>query len=217
VIGHLGPGQRPLIWAAGERSLRLDEQLEAFSKYAALRTPQSWAAWHGGPVLALWPESRDLAELGRDRRVTALCVLGRPADRRLNGAWAAAAGASILTAEGVVPAPARELHPVVIEALRALTNVVDHDNRLTGPADRRHAVVTLMTLRHGGYRPDPDGIRAWALANAWPVDSANRLRELAAKIQAGVEIRARGRDAYPRPELLRLWRDGATTAAPQAR
>lgn len=213
MIGHLGPGQKPLIWAPEVRSLRLDGELEAFSKYAALRTPQSWAAWHGGPVLALWPESRDLAELGRDRRVTALCVLGRPADRRHNGAWVAATGAAILTAEGVLPAPARELHPVVVEALRALTTLVDHDHRLTRPADLRHAVVTLTTLRHGGYRIDPDGVCGWALAHGWPEDSATRLRELAAKIQAGVEIRARGLDSYPRPELLRRWRDGAAAAA----
>jgi hypothetical protein len=210
VIGHLGPGQKPLVWAPGEQSLCLDPELEAFSRCAAVRTPQSPAAWHGGPVLALWPESCDLAELAHDGRVTALCVLGRRTDQRDNVAWVAATGATVLNAGGVPPARPHRLHPVVIEALRTLTSLVDHQNQLTASMDRRHAVVTLSTLRHGGYRLDPEGIRAWALAAAWPAGGARRLGELATKVQAGVALRARGFDSYPRPELLRLWCDGAT-------
>jgi hypothetical protein len=212
VIGHLGPGQKPLIWAPDERSLRYDAELEAFARYATVRTPRSGAAWHGGPVLALWPRIGDLDELARDRRATSICVLGHRAHQKEDIAWLAATGGTVLTVEGVLPAPSRDLHPVVAEALRTLTNLVDLPNHLIGSRDRRHAVVTLTTLRHGGYRLDADPIRTWALANDWTPAGAKLLGDLAAKVQAGVALRARGFDSYPRPELLRLWRDGAIAA-----
>jgi hypothetical protein len=207
VIGHLGPGEKPLVLAADDGCLRYDAELEALSRYAAVRTPQSWPAWHGGPVLALWPRAAELDELARDPRVTAVCVLGRPTDQRDHVAWVAATGAAVLLADATSVAPLPDLHPVVAEALRTLTSLVDLPQHLAGSQDRRNAVVTLTTLRHGGYRLDADSIRAWAVAHDWTRAGARRLGELAAKVQAGVALRARGFDSYPRPELLRLWRD----------
>ena len=62
-----------------------------------------------------------------------------------------------------------------------------------------------ITLNDGGYHLSPDPIYTWAISNEWSARGAERLRELAAKFEAGKRPPLKG--GYPlRSDILDVWR-----------
>lgn len=158
--------------------------------------------WSGGPVLAAWPDREKLAEIADDHRTRALCVI--PWAEGDTTAWEHAAQPKRL-AGASAPAAGPQLHPVVVVGLTALTQMVNHANNLAGALDHRDAVAVLRTLHRGGYRLPADDVYAWALANGWPARGAERLREMASKIDAGRTVQLKG--PWPlRSDILEVWR-----------
>lgn len=101
------------------------------------------------------------------------------------------------------------LDPVVVQGLRTLSNLVNHDNNLTGAMDEDDAVAVLRTLHDGGYALPAELVHAWALANGWSQSGAVRLSKLARKIDTGTRPRLNG--LWPlREGILDTWRSEAS-------
>lgn len=159
--------------------------------------------WAGGPVLAAWPTRLSLMSIADDRRTRALCVV--PWIDGEIAAWQRAANPELLGDAQSTSASDAALHPVVVQGLTALSGMVNHGNNLAGGYDRRDAVAVLRTLHQGGYQL-PDGeVYAWTLAHGWPARGAERLRDLAEKIDAGRTVQLRGGSPL-RPDVLDRWR-----------
>lgn len=87
--------------------------------------------------------------------------------------------------------------------------MVNHANNLAGHMDHRDAVAVLRTLHQGGYPLPADEVYAWALAHRWPARGAERLRELAHKVDAGRTVQLKGQWPF-RSEILQIWQAEAT-------
>jgi hypothetical protein len=181
-----------LIVAPGRANVDHNSLLSEFVKRTGV-TVATWRSrlrdWHGGPVLAAWPTREKLGEIADDPRTAALCVV--PWVKGEVDAWAAAESPELLGRAAVNSSAA--LDPVVVEGLKTLTAMGEHGNNLAGSLDHRDAVAVLRTLKDGGYRLSPDLIYSWAIGNEWSARGAERLRELAAKFEAGEAASTQGR------------------------
>lgn len=167
------------------------------------------SGWSGGPVLAAWPSREKLAEIADDRRMRALCVI--PWLAKDTAAWEQGVGPERL--DGTEPVPNEpKLDPVVVIGLTHLTRSVNHGNNLVGALDHRDAVAVLRTLHRGGYRLPPDDVYTWALMHGWPGRGAERLRELAGRIDAGRTVQLKGGSPL-RADVLDLWRAQASSSS----
>lgn len=200
-------GGSVLVYAPGKQNIEHNQLLGAFCKQPGI-TVATWRTgawgWRGGPVLAAWPSRDKLAEIADHHGVRALCVV--PWAKGEVDAWAAAVKPELLL--GAEEQPVHAVDPVVVEGLKTLTSMVNHSNNLAGSMDRRDAVAVLTTLHRGGCRLDAEAIYAWALANGWPGRGAERLREMAQKIQSGVRMRIGGGSPFG-PAVLDRWREAA--------
>lgn len=200
-------GGQPLLYVPQRSTPENDPQLERLSRAVKTETWQTLrrGLWTGGPVFAAWPSAEKLAEIADDYRTTALVVLSW--NKRDVRAWAAASQPAMLSAGAATPAvPGPD--PVVVEALKTLTVLVNHANNLAGSMDKRDAIAVMLTLHDAGYRLQAEPIYAWALGNGWPARGAERLKQLVEKINSGTRPRLQG--AYPlRDDILTQWRAGA--------
>jgi hypothetical protein len=71
---------------------------------------------------------------------------------------------------------------VAIEALWALTYMVEPRNAWVGPWQREAAVEVLWSIYTRGCRPKPSEVKRWARLNGWSPDSAEQLRLLANEV-----------------------------------
>ncbi|MBO0881475.1 MAG: hypothetical protein J2P17_14250 [Mycobacterium sp.] len=157
--------------------------------------------WSGGPVLAVAPTRDKLAEIADDCRVRALCVV--PWNAHETAAWEQAVHPELLAgASATTVSP--DLDRVVVIGLTYLTHMVNHGNALAGALDHRDAVAVLRTLHRGGYRLPADAVYSWSLANGWPAGGAERLRDIASRIDAGRVVQLKGGSPL-RPDVLERW------------
>jgi hypothetical protein len=94
---------------------------------------------------------------------------------------------------------ARALDPVVVEALKSITQRVYHRRgprledwfrRYYNMQDRHSrdcVIAAFKHLKHGGYDFPPFLVRRWALANGWKESDAQLLDDYAAGVLAGVK------------------------------
>lgn len=164
------------------------------------------SGWSGGPVLAAWPSRQKLAEIADNSRTRALCVI--PWAEGETTAWEQAVRPELLAgATSAFIGPT--LDQVVAVGLTHLTEMVNHANNLAGSLDRRDAVAVMRTLHKGGYQLPAEAVYAWALAHGWPAAGAERLRELAEKIDAGSTVQLTG--SWPlRDDILQVWQAEAS-------
>ena len=203
----LATGGQPLLWAPTRDNIERNGLLRAAGATAGIATA-TWRSgldqWRGGPVLALWPSRQKLGDIADDRRTSALCVV--PGNARDVEGWIAAVDPELLG--DTTRAPAEALDPVVVEGLITLSRHVNHGNQLAGSLDHRDAVWVLKLLHGAGYRLPPAALYAWALAHDWPARGADRLRELAAKFEAGRLPRVRQSNPF-RADIVTQWRTAA--------
>jgi hypothetical protein len=197
-------GGQPLVFAPGMSNVRDVPLLEQFTKVqgVAVGTWRGIRDWHGGPVLAVWPNRVKLGEIADDRRTTALCVV--PWVSGELDAWQAAADPEVLGL-AVARIVTSTLDPVVIEGLKTLTAMVNHSNNLAGSLDRRDAVAVLRTLKKAGNALPASDVYAWSIANGWPTRGAERLRILASDFEAGKRPQMKGEFPF-RADILDTWR-----------
>ncbi|MGD8564153.1 MAG: hypothetical protein PVG03_16555 [Desulfarculaceae bacterium] len=95
--------------------------------------------------------------------------------------WARTWNPKILGQENQAPTELI-LEPVVIAALKSLTNRVNLSTGLSHPSDKEAADQMFRILKRNKYHLDPGEIRAWALRNGWSSRGADQLKKLAEKI-----------------------------------
>jgi hypothetical protein len=199
-------GGQVLLYVPNKRDLNSrDNHIAQFSKVPSV-VVGTWRGhtgdWSGGPVLAAWPSREKLAAIADDTRTRALCVI--PWNDQETTAWERAVRPELLSG-AVRTSGDTDLHPVVVVGLTHLTRMVNHANNLAGSLDHRDAVAVLRTLHKGGYRLPPDAVYSWVLANKWPARGAERLREIASKIDDGRVVQLKG--SWPlRDDILKTWR-----------
>lgn len=171
-------------------------------------TMRGGLAWSGGVVLAAWPARDSLAAMADDHRVRALCVI--PWDEDSTKSWEVAYKPHRLGGDAAPSVTA--LDPVVVVGLTQLTGMVNHANNLVGALDHRDAVAVLKLLHTGGYALPHDAVYEWALVHGWPARGAERLREMAAKIDAGRVVQMKGTSPLVSGTLTR-WQEKASESA----
>jgi len=124
---------------------------------------------------------------------------------------------------GINSSTARSLDPVVVEALKSMTERVyprrgprsiDKFRRYRGMLDsssRCHAISVFKQLKHAGYDFPPFLVRRWAITNDWKKTDAQLLDDYAAGVLAGV--RYHYQDTAGR-HSLQAWRSDADGKEP---
>lgn len=201
---HARVGGRILLLIPNKGTFHnMNTLLTEFAKLEAVTvdTLRGGLAWRGGTVLAAWPNRETLATIADDSRVKALCVI--PWLEQDTRAWEIAATPERL---GQSSAPeATPLDPVVVVALTQLTGMVNHANNLVGALDHRDAVAVLRLLHKGRYALPHEAVYEWVLSNGWPARGAERLREMAEKIDAGRTVQMKGPSPLA-PDTLKRWK-----------
>lgn len=106
---------------------------------------------------------------------------------------------AVIPGTPISAAGALEDNHVAIEALWALTYMVDPLSAWVGPWQRDAAIEVLWSIYTRGCRPKPSEVKSWARLNGWSPDSAEGLRLLANEV-------AQNR-AYPREPGFYWWPD----------
>jgi hypothetical protein len=160
--------------------------------------------WHGGPVLAVWPDKKILTALDDDYRITAICAV--PWALSSVSEWIRSRRAIDLLGKAQTAA-APKLHPVVEEALKGLTVGVNLGTALSHPTDKAMAVGYLRMLHRAHYALDPDEILAWAMGHGWSARGAQELAEVARGVAQGRAFRVEKNVLRPDAELLAVLKE----------
>jgi len=162
--------------------------------------------WNQQRVIALWPSERALQQLDEVSTIDALGVLTW--GLKEVAAWASGVGAIDLLAEAAPETPAIE-DPVILGALRSLTNSVNLSTGLAHPSDWDHALQMFRTLRKLGHKLEGEKIVAWAVANGWSYRHASDVGKLAGEIAAGKVKRTKsgGASWVPSAATIDHWRE----------
>lgn len=134
--GRMGEGDMLTLYVAVKSSLSntplLNDWLRRY-RDVELATARGFAMVSRGPVLALWPSAQGLGKL-LDRRgaLTALCVASWNHDEV--GPWVASARPEILDSarDEWGSTPETRLHPDLEEALVSMTQLINHNNTISG-------------------------------------------------------------------------------------
>jgi hypothetical protein len=201
-------GGEPLLYVPGRQNVDADPVVKRQSQQIATATWRTRppSGWRGGPVIAAWPDRVHLADIDGDRRTAALCVIGWTDND--TDAWLAAFSPMYLDGGPASAVSRTSTDPVIEEALKTLTEMVNHANNLAGTMDKRDAIDVLQRLHDAGHRLDPDAIYVWALANGWNAHGSERLQLLATQVGAGKRPRM-GMPSALRPDIVAVWREAA--------
>ncbi|HEY0874256.1 MAG TPA: DUF1889 family protein [Vicinamibacterales bacterium] len=195
-------GLAALIGDRALKDLRAGRSVKFGSASVTLTTSRKLTAHLTGQVvLALYMPAKDLARLD-DLHAAAICALPwMDDDVRV---WRQTWNSTDLTGSAA-PAPSTAaLSPVVIQALRSVTNGVNLSTGLSHPRDHDKAVWTFRILRDAGEPFNGPSVRAWAANNGWSVRGADDLSEVAEKIRTGKRIQVGERPW--KDDILEQWR-----------
>lgn len=121
--------------------------------------------------------------------------------------WAQAKGADPLGGPRPDISPTRSLDPVVAEAVDGL-GVLIGQHKAADQRDRAIMAKGLIILRGAGYNLDPHALHTHAIGRGWRASNAEKLREIATRINAGRVIQ--GMTSAPlRDDVLAHWRQRA--------
>lgn len=169
------------------------------------RTIPKWGTL--GPTLALWPGKRDLDQL-QDCGMIALCVVPWVMDHVT--VWSSAVGAVDVLSRSAAARPMVS-DPVVDQALASLTRRVNLSTGLTNPRDKTASVGMFRILKKGGHQWTGDEVMARAVELGWKATDARELGEMATGMMKGRRYRAPGAEEVWAKDILRKWREAASS------
>ncbi len=202
-IQHMQDGDTLTVWTSQKSNLRncrkLERLVENHSNVEHV-TGRGGGYMRGrGPVLMAWPHMDDFGKLahhGSDN-IRALCVITwneewiRP--------WVSAVSPQVLGDGAAWDNLGPSLNPVVIEAMKALTLVINHNNTISAGFEKDMVVGALLALRDAGIRLDGAAMQGWALAHGWSGQNPERLAKYVEDINAGKRPRCR---SVPGPDYV---------------
>ena len=159
----------------------------------------------GGVVVALWPDEKHLLEADESGSTRALVAVTWSPIQTL--AWAQAKGAEPLGGPRPDISPTRQMDPVVAAAVDGLGILVGQHKT----ADQRYRAAMakgLTILRNAGYALDPSALHTHAIGNGWRASNAEKLREVATRVNEGRVIQGM-KSAPLREDVLTHWRERA--------
>lgn len=194
---HLRDGDTLTVWTSLKSNLRNCARLEQLvSRYSNVDhiTGRGGGFIRGaGPVLMAWPDMADIGELVRHggQRIRALCVITWNEDEIRP--WVSVVKPTILgdgsawEEDDLTP----ELDPVAAEAMKSLTQTINHNNTISGGFDKDMVVSTLLALHDARIPMDGGAMHGWALAHGWSGKNPQRLAKYVDDINAGKRPRCR--------------------------
>ena len=159
----------------------------------------------GASVLVVWPSKETLQELQERQPAEVLVVPWRVEE---SDAWLRAHSSTSLLGGPKLDKP-RISDPVVLEAMKDLTNFINPRNNLVTYDDRDYAIQVLRALIGARRRVNPDELYGWALANGWTGKGAARLQVLAGEVLAGKRHRIHSLSPPMGPESIKWWEENA--------
>ena len=162
-----------------------------------------------GVVVALWPDEKHLLEADESGSTRALVAVTWSPRHTLE--WAQAKGAEPLGGPRPDISPTRPLDPVVAEAVDGLGILVGQHKT----ADQRYRAAMakgLTILCDAGYALDPSALHTHAIGHGWRASNAEKLREVATRINEGRVIQGM-KSAPLSDDVLAHWRERAARGA----
>lgn len=193
----LDEGDHVTVWTHLKGNLHNNPVLEAFvGRYGNVDhvTARGGAYMgHPGPALMAWADANDIAEFlgANERYVKGLCVVSWDEDKLR--AWVRASEPEILGDSSIWEGDEdrKGLDPVVVEAMKQLTAVINHNNTIRGGYEKDEVVGALLALRDAGYELDGPALAAWATINGWRHDNPAQLEKFVDQINRGGRPRTR--------------------------
>lgn len=174
------------------------------------------SAYSADRIVLLWPDAQLLRKIddsiGNATAVGVLTWLPKDVEQ-----WVAARNAIDVLSGATPPNDAAEIgDPIVLGAMRSLTNSVNLSTGITHPMDWDQAVNTFRLFRKRRIPWEPDQIERWAMANGWHSEDAHELRGVAAAYHEGKSKQLKGRSPAFSVKSIDYWatigRDGSWKA-----
>lgn len=199
VLDHLEDDQVLTVWVVQKSVLSSNDFVRNLASHCNVEVAVGRGSGHfaaNGPVLAMYADADDLGKITSARGITALCVV-QWSDRLRT--WIAETGAAVLheldldeaDREFLGVADAVELPPAVVEALKSVTRVVNHNNTISAGYEKDIVVRALLRLHDQGVELPSQEMKEWAAAHGWRGDNPKRLAEFAERINKGARPRIR--------------------------
>ena len=203
-------GSAVSLYVPGKQNLQ-DVAQDHPAVHALIRRGSRVRTWRdsgpgGGVVVALWPDERHLLEADESGSTRALVAVTWSPQPAL--AWAQAKSAEPLGGPRPDIMPTQPLDPVVAEAVNGLGTLVGQHKT----ADQRYRAAMakgLNILRQAGYALDPSALHTHAIGHGWRASNAERLREVATRINEGRVIQGM-KSAPLGDDVLDYWREPAS-------
>ncbi|MFB9238369.1 hypothetical protein ACFFWC_22910 [Plantactinospora siamensis] len=192
---HMGDGDKLTVWTSLKSNLRNSPELERFvQRYSDVEhiTGRGGGFIRGtGPVLMAWADMEDIGRLVQHggQRIRALCVIAWNEDGIRP--WVSAVRPTALGDSSAWEDLTPELDPVLIEAMKGLTQMVNHNNTISAGFEKDMVVSTLLALHDDGIQMNGEAIQGWALANGWSGRNPERLAKYVKDINEGKRPRCR--------------------------
>ncbi|MDX6768926.1 MAG: hypothetical protein SF051_05295 [Elusimicrobiota bacterium] len=166
-------------------------------------------SWNG-PILAAYPPKKLLDALDDVTGVTDLMVI--PWTMEEIDFWVKAWSAEELGS--TAPKPERpSLDPVVVAALKTLTDTVNLSTGITHPSDKMAALDTFRILVGHGVAYHPSAVRAWLVGQGgWSPRDADAVQEIAQGYLDGKRFRGHGQPFWG-DNIINSWREEAAKAS----
>jgi hypothetical protein len=176
-----------------------------------VRTETARTFWKGvgslreASVLVVWPSKETLQELQEMQPADVLVVPWRVEE---SDAWLRAYSSTSLAGGPALDKPTIS-DPVVLEAMKSLTNFINPRNNLVTYDERDYAIEALRALVGARRRVNPDELYEWSLANGWTGKGAQRLQVLAREVLAGKRHRTHSSSPLLRRDAITRWEEKA--------
>jgi hypothetical protein len=156
-------GDTLTVWTSLKANLRNCPELERFvtdhSNVTHVTGRGGASIRDTGPVLMAWPDTSDIGELVcyGGGRIRALCVITWNEDAIRP--WVSAVRPTILGDESPWHATVLELDLVVVEAMKSLTLLINHNNTISAGYEKDMVVSALLSLHDAGIHLDGDAMQ----------------------------------------------------------
>lgn len=209
---QLEDGDTLTVWTRVKSDLENNRQLERLvnrDPVVVHLTGRGAGSVRGkGPVLMAWADMDDIGKLMKHggRHIRALCVI--PLSQGAIRPWVSAVQPTMLGDgsewKNATPEPA----PLVVEAMKGISSMVNHSNPISAGIDKDIVVGALLALHDAGIPMDGNAIQGWALANGWTGKNPTMLAGYVRDINAGKRPRFRPR---LRPDYIDTLRRAAVS------